>query len=171
MNKNLIYIAQISKPHGVKGLAKLISLAENAEDIFNYAQVFDDQMNPYKLKSHGQHNGNCFIVSFNGNTSRNLVEDLRGLKLYITRDMLPEISDDEFYSQDLKNLKILSPDLKEQGYVLDIHNFGAGDIIEMKILDKKNTVFLPFTQEYLIEINLEKQYLIFDFTKAGLNFI
>jgi 16S rRNA processing protein RimM len=168
MNKNLIYIAQISKPHGVKGLAKLISLAEKAEDIFSYAQVFDDQMNPYKLKSHGQHNGNGFIVSFNDNTSRNLVEDLRGLKLYITRDMLPQINEDEFYNQDLKNLKILSPDLKEQGHILDVHNFGAGDIIEMKILNQKNTVFLPFNQEYIIEINLEKQYLIFDFAKAGI---
>ena len=54
------------------------------------------------------------------------------------------------------------------GHILEIRNFGAGDIIEMSLIDKKDTIFLPFDRTFVTEINLEKNYMIFDFVGAGI---
>lgn len=169
MNDNLIYIAKITKPHGIKGQARILSHAQNPEDIFKYSHLCDEKLNKYKLKNHGQNN-NIFIVSFNDNTSRNLVEELTGTKLYIMREMLAEAADDEYYSKDLENLEVFDSNKNLRGFILEIHNFGAGDIFEMKIKDSKDTVFLPFDKKYIMEVNIKNGYLIFDFAGAGIEY-
>ncbi len=169
MTNNLIYIAKITKPHGIRGQAKLMSYAAKPEDIFIYPCLYDENLNEYKIKMHAQTN-NMFIIAFNKNTSRNLVEELAGTKLYITKDMLLPKAEDEYYNNDLVDLEIIDLEQKLHGHVVEIHNFGADDVIEMKILAQKETIFLPFNKEYLHEINLEKNYLIFDFIGAGVDY-
>lgn len=166
-NESLIYIAKITKPHGVRGQAKLISYADVPENIFTYPCLYDEKLNEYKIKSYSQ-NGNMFIISFNNNSSRNVVEEIAGLKLYITRDMMPKLLEEDVYYADLEGLDIFDNSLINRGYIVQIHNFGAGDLIEMKYLDKNDTVFLPFEAEFIIEINIKKRLFIFDFNKAGI---
>ncbi len=166
MNNNLICIAKITKPHGIRGQAKLISYAEQPENIFNYPCLYDENLNEYKLKINAQTN-NMFIVTFNKNTSRNLVEQIAGTKLYITREMLPVTEENEYYNSDLEGMEIFDNDKKLHGHILEVTNFGAGDVIEMKLLDKKETIFLPFEREFISEINLDKKYMVFDFVAAG----
>ena len=167
MTNNLICIAKITKPHGIRGQAKLISYAERPENIFNYPYLYDEQLNEYKFKINAQTN-NMFIVTFNQNTSRNLVEELAGTKLYITRDMLPKTEENEYYNSDLEGMEVFDSKKKLCGHILEIRNFGAGDIIEMSLIDKKDTIFLPFDRTFVTEINLEKNYMIFDFVGAGI---
>ena len=167
MTDNLICIAKITKPHGIRGQAKLMSYAEKPEDIFKYPCLYDDKLNEYILKLNVQNN-NMFIVNFNNNKSRNLVEEIAGTKLYITREMMPKSEQDEYYHTDLEGLEVIDLEQKLHGHIKEIHNFGAGDLIEMKILDSKETIFLPFGQEFVSEVNLAKKYLVFDFSKAGI---
>ena len=143
MKNNLIYIAKITKPHGVRGDAKLISYSEVPDDIFNYPCLYDEKQNEYKLKCKSK-NANIFIITINNITCRTAIENLAGTKLYIAREALPESSDDECYLNDLINVEILDADKKLQGHILQMHNFGAGDIIEMKIIDSEKTIYLPF---------------------------
>jgi 16S rRNA processing protein RimM len=69
------------------------------------------------------------------------VEEIAGTKLYITKEMLSEAAEEEYYNSDLEGFKILDDKEKLHGHILEMHNFGAGDIIEMRILDKKDTIF------------------------------
>jgi len=168
MDNNLICIAKITKPHGVMGDAKLMSYTANPEDVFNFPCVYDDKMNKYHLKKKSGVE-NIFVVKLNDNNSRNLIEELAGTKLYITKGMLaPSNMDEEYYHADLIGLDVLNQANQAFGKIIQVHNFGAGDILEVILLDKKDTVFIPFIDEFIIEINIEKQYLIFDFIKAGL---
>ena len=167
MTENLIYIAKITKPHGVRGQAKLISYADVPENIFNYPCLYDEKLNEYKIKNSSQ-NGNIFIISFNNNSSRNLVEEIVGLKLYITRDMMPKLSEEDVYHADLEGVSVLDANLINRGSIIQIHNFGAGDILEMKYIDRNDTVFLPFEAEFIIEINMKERLFVFDFNKVGI---
>ncbi len=167
MTNNLICIAKITKPHGIIGQAKLISYADPPENIFNYPCLYDENLNEYKLKMNAK-TGSMFIVTFNKNSSRNLVEEIAGTNLYITREMLPKTEDNEYYNRDLEGLEVLNTDKKLCGHILEIRNFGADDIIEMSLIDKKDTIFLPFDWTFIIEINLDKKYMIYDFVNAGI---
>lgn len=166
MTNKSILIAKITKPHGVRGLAKVMSYSENPDDIFNYPCLYDENLKEYKLEMKSKSN-NMFIVSFNNNTCRNLVEEISGTNLYINRESLPNLKENEYYNNDLQGLEIIDRDAKLHGHVLEIHNFGGGDIIEMKLPEKKETVFIPFDKEFIIEINLDKKYMIFDFIASG----
>jgi 16S rRNA processing protein RimM len=167
MNNNLICIAKITKPHGIRGQAKLISYSEIPEDVFNYPHLYDENLNEYHLKLNSQKE-NMFIVTFNDNKSRNLVEEIAGTKLYITRNMLPSSQEEEYYHSDLIDLDVLDSAKETRGKLIAIHNFGAGDIIEINHPEYKDTIFLPFNQEFIIKIDIEKKHIIFDFLKAGI---
>ena len=165
----LICIAKITKPHGIRGQAKLMSYAQIPEDIFSYPCLYDKNLKEYKLKMQTQTN-NMFIVTFNKNTSRNLVEEIAGTELYITKEMLPDIEENEYYNNDLEGLEVIDPDKKLHGHIVEIHNFGADDVIEMKILNQKDTIFFPFDKEFIKEINIKENHLVFDFLSAGIEY-
>ena len=159
--QNLIGIARVTKPHGIKGDAKLISYTQNPEDIFNYPHLYDENLNKYLLKKRSA-TINYFIVSINGCNNRNYIEEIAGQQLYITHDMLAATQSDEYYHEDLKDLELFNQDKKPCGKIVDIQNFGAGDILEVKLTDAKDTNYLPFQDEFIIEINIEKGYLIYN---------
>lgn len=169
MDNDLVYIAKITKPHGIRGQAKVISFAQPPENIFNYPCLYDKNLKEYKLKNNGQKD-NVFVISFNNNTSRNHTEEIIGIELYITKEMLSPTREDEYYNRDLEGLSIIDQDNKIHGHIIEIHNFGAGDIIEMQILDKKDTIFLPFNKEFIHEVNLDKKHLVFDFLGSGISY-
>ena len=72
---------------------------------------------------------------------------LRGLRLYVPRDVLPEPEEDEFYLADLVGLDALTPEGDALGRVKAVHDFGAGDILEIDPGQSRATFFLPFTRE------------------------
>ena len=117
---------------------------------------------------HSRKNSSHFVISFNNNNSRNLVEEISGLKLYITRDMMPKLSEEDVYHADLEGMDVLDSHLIKRGDIIRIHNFGAGDIVEMRNVDKNDTIFLPFEGEFIIEINMKTRLFVFDFDKAGI---
>jgi 16S rRNA processing protein RimM len=164
MTNNLIYIAQITKPHGIKGDAKLFSHTDNPKDIFTYPDIYDENMKKYHIK-YKSGKANPFIISVNGNESRNFIEEIAGIKLYITKDMLPPPKENEYYHIDLKDIEVFDSKNKSYGKIIDVHNFGAGEIIEVESPKHKDTVYLPFSKEFVIETNIKKKSMIFDFEK------
>ncbi len=179
VNKNLIYIGIITKAHGIVGDAKLISYCEKPEDIFKYSCLYDDKLNEYTLKKRSSLE-NIFIVRLSKAiadsdpkvltklTSRNEIEEIAGTKLYITRDMFANLKEDEYYYEDLKGIEVRTEENKVYGSVLEMRNFGGGDLLEVISPEHKDSVYLPFLKEFIIEVNLEKKYIIFDFKNSGI---
>jgi 16S rRNA processing protein RimM len=179
LNKNLICIGAITKAHGIVGDAKIISFAEKPEDIFKYPKLYDDKLNEYVLKKRSTIK-EMFIVRlskaladsdpklFTKLTMREEIEQLAGTQLYITKDMLSDITEGEYYYEDLKGLEVRDSENKPFGSIIEARNFGGGDLLEVMGPDLKDSIYLPFSKEFIIEINLEEKYLLFDFIKAGI---
>ena len=68
---------------------------------------------------------------FKGVATREDAERLNGIELYIAREKLPATDDDEYYHADLIGLAAVNAADEPLGRVIAIHNFGAGDIIEI----------------------------------------
>jgi 16S rRNA processing protein RimM len=94
------------------------------------------------------------IVRFHEIADRNAAEALKGTELFVSRDALPETEIDEFYHADLVGLTAEDTEGRTIGTVRAIHNFGAGDVIEIARADG-DEVFLPFTREVAQEIDLK----------------
>src|SRR6185295_18522918 len=89
--------------------------------------------------------GDHLVATFKGVATRNDAEKLNGIELYVPREKLPETDDGEYYYADLIGLAAVNAANEPIGRVVGIHNFGAGDIIEIAppsgptMLDRKST--------------------------------
>lgn len=84
---------------------------------------------------------------------------LRGLKLYVDRDRLPEPEEDEFYLTDLIGLEARDPDDQVVGTVKAVQNFGADDMLEIAPAAGGQTWYLPFTREAAPELYVSEGWL------------
>ncbi len=94
------------------------------------------------------------IVQLEGVADRNAAEALKGVELYVHRDQLPATEAQEFYHADLIGLVAEDEEGRRIGTVRAIHNFGAGDVIEIERADGSD-VLLPFTRDFVPVVDVK----------------
>ena len=87
---------------------------------------------------------------------------LRGTSLYVGRDRLPGLGDDEFYHADLIGLTVLDAGGTPVGRVTAVHNHGAGDLLEVDRSGPKSALLLPFTRAIVPTVDLAAGRIIAD---------
>ncbi|MEC7439839.1 MAG: ribosome maturation factor RimM, partial [Pseudomonadota bacterium] len=86
-------------------------------------------------------------------TDRDAAQALRGTELTVERGSLPEAEGDEIYHADLIGLAAETPDGTLLGRLVALHDFGAGEIAEVKP-ERGPSVMLPFGPDFVPEIDL-----------------
>ena len=151
-----ICVGQFAGAHGVRGLARLKPFTAVAEDVARYGPVeTEDAARHVAFEIVGQAKG-VLIVRVDGVTDREAAAALAGTRLYVGRDRLPAPDPDEYYQADLIGLAVVAPDGTPQGTIHAIHDFGAGDLLELALADGR-TVMVPFTRAVVTEIDLGRR--------------
>jgi 16S rRNA processing protein RimM len=158
---NKVCLGVIVGVHGVKGLMRVKSYTEIDSDILSYGILENDSGDQFEVKIKGKSKG-TLLVEVEGVTDRNIAESLKGTKLFISRDALPAPQEEEFYYSDLVDLSVYKLDGSFVGRVIGVHDFGAGDLIDISLKDSNQTVLVPFTREIVTEIDLENNTLTID---------
>ena len=141
----LILVGSISSAHGIKGDIIIKSYTHPIENIMNLTLV-DDKKNNLTLQKIRIIKKDNIICKLKECINRNQSELLIGTKIYCMRKNLPNTNVEEFYVEDLKNLDVCTADQKKVGVVLQVLNFGAGDLIEVRFLNSSSTTIYPFTK-------------------------
>ncbi len=157
-----IKVATFSAPHGVRGLVKLRTHTEAPDAVFAFAPLTDASgQTTYRLERKGQSKGQ-WIVAVDGCNSREQAEELRGVALYAPASALPEIDEtDAYYARDMAGLEVRTPDGQPVGIVHAVHNFGAGDLLEIIPKDGKSFMVV-FDRRTIPEIDISAGYLVYD---------
>ena len=154
---DLILIARIGAPHGVKGAVRVKAFTENAVAIGEYGPLVAKNGRAFAIR-HLRPDKSVVIVSFAGVDGRDAAEALNGTDLYVARSALPASDDaDEFYHADLIGLAALTPDGERFGTVIAVHDFGAGEMLEIEQQAEQargKTLLLPFTKAAVPQIDL-----------------
>ncbi|AIL65148.1 Ribosome maturation factor rimM [Rickettsiales bacterium Ac37b] len=153
------HIGNIIAAHGIKGEVKIQNFAAKYENILSFKQFYDNYGNKISLKFRLGAN-NKIIASVGNVNTRNQAEKLIGTKLFIERKEIESLQEEEYLHEELIGLRVLDQNKLEWGIIKSIHNFGAGDLIEVIYNENNDTNFFPFTKEVIIEINILKGYLI-----------
>lgn len=158
----LICIGAIAGAFGVRGEVRLKSFAANPEDIALYAPlVTEDGRRTFEVTLTGQ-TRNGFIARLSGVTSKEQADALRGQRLYVPRDRLPGLPNDEFYHADLIDLEVFDTGGAALGRVRAVLNHGASDLLEIAIPGQSETVLLPFTRQAVPTVDLAAGRIIAD---------
>jgi 16S rRNA processing protein RimM len=140
-----VCVAQIGAAHGIRGEVKLWSFTADPLAIKEYGPLeTEDGAARFKIESLRTAKDHL-VVRFSGIDDRNAAERLTNLRLFVPRTRLPATGADEFYHADLIGLKAVDASGNEFGTVIAVQNFGAGDLLEIKIPDDSETVLMPFT--------------------------
>jgi 16S rRNA processing protein RimM len=149
-----ICLGQIGAAHGVRGQVRLRSFTADPEAIGRYGPLETEDGRVVQIESL-RHAKDHFVASLNGISDRSAAEQLTNVKLYVLRERLPAPDQpDEFYHADLIGLAVVDRDGATRGTVVAIHNFGAGDLIEVKPTDSNKTQMLPFDDATVPVIDL-----------------
>lgn len=87
---------------------------------------------------------------------------LKGTRLYVSRDALPELPDDEYYYSDLEGLDVVDPGGAPLGKVVQVLNHGATDLLEIRVPGSSETALLPFTHAAVPTVDLGAGRIVAD---------
>ena len=163
-----ICIGAIVGVHGIKGEVKVKSFTEPDTNVDKYGVVENKSGNQkFELKVVG-HSKELLRVKIKGINDRTSAEALIGNGFYINREVLPDLEDeDEFYEADLIGLEVRQ-DNQVIGTVAGLYNFGAGEIIEIKLKSTGKLEMIPFTKAYVPDVKVSDGYITV--TSASLSF-
>ncbi|MDA0701644.1 MAG: ribosome maturation factor RimM [Proteobacteria bacterium] len=163
---DLVCVGAFAGAHGVRGGVKLRSFTEDPEAIAAYGPLFDESgARRFEIRLEGR-SGGLLLARLNGVEDRNAAEALKGLRLYVPREALPPPEGDEFYIVDLIGLAVEGKDGEVFGKVLAIHDFGAGELLEIGTAEGRSEM-IPFTAEAVPEVDQAGRRIVID-PPAGL---
>jgi 16S rRNA processing protein RimM len=149
-----ICVARIGAAHGVRGAVKLWTFTEDPFAVTRYGPLSSkDGARSFEV-THAHEAKGHLVATLRGVTTRNEAERLNGLELYVSREKLPATDDDEYYHADLIGLAAVTTAGEPLGKVIAIHNFGAGDIIEIAPPGSSTTMLLPFSNTVVPTVDL-----------------
>jgi 16S rRNA processing protein RimM len=156
---DLVLVGSLTAPHGIKGQMKLTSYTADTETIDDFPVLYSsDGTKQYYIRIRGVVKQQ-FLVDIQGCASRNDAERLRNTGLYAPRSAFPEVSDeDDFYITDLIGLEVRDASGEVTGIIADVHNFGAGDILDIRP-PQGASFMVAFTKDNFPEINMQERYV------------
>ena len=151
-----IRVARIGAAHGIRGEVKLWSFTEDPMAVANYGPL-ETEDGARRFEIEAARPGKDFLVArIAGIEDRNAAEKLRNIDLFVPRGRLPSIEEaDAFFHADLVGLEAVSEAGVALGAVIAIHNFGAGDLIEIEPASGGKPLLLPFNETTVPTIDLK----------------
>jgi 16S rRNA processing protein RimM len=149
-----VCLGQFGAPHGVQGEVRLHSFTADPAAITSYGPLEGEDGRVFAIEAMRPAKDH-FVAKIAGVADRNAAELLKNLKLYVPRARLPEPdAPDEFYHADLIGLVVVDRAGEKLGTVVAVHNFGAGDLIEMNPASGGKTQLLPFDDVHVPTVDI-----------------
>lgn len=152
-------VGVITGAHGIKGQVKLRSFTSDPLDIENYSPLLNETgTRCFEMQIDGE-TRQGLIATIKGIRDRNAAEALKGAQLFTEKSKLPPAEEEEFYYDELIGLDVRDNTGVILGKVVALYDFGAGDIIEMKLTAGGKEMY-PFTRQNFPEIRSEEGYIL-----------
>ena len=154
-----VLLGEIGAAQGLKGEVRLRSYTQEPAGIAAYGPLQDETGAKQIEIEHVRVTPKAVIARIKGVTTREGAEALNGTKLYMSRAALPERDEGEWYVADLVGLEAVDADGAPLGTVIGVHNFGAGDIVEVAPEDGES-LLIRFTEATVLEVDIEKGRMV-----------
>lgn len=161
--KNPVLMGVIGAAHGIKGQCRVKSYTADPAALGDYGTLYAQDGRAFDITDIRMAK-NAVVVTFDQVKDRNDAEALNGTELFIGRAQLPDdaLDEDEFYIEDLIGMDVLDADGTAIGAVMAVPNFGAGDMIEVALLNSaggvsSKTELYPFTKAVVPVIDMERR--------------
>jgi 16S rRNA processing protein RimM len=155
-----IRVARIGAAHGVRGEVKLWPFTQDPLAVADYGPLeTEDGTRRFEIETLRAAKDHL-VARIAGIGDRDAAEKLRNVDLFVARDKLPSIDEaDTFYYVDLVGMAAVTPEGVPLGTITAIHNFGAGDLIEIATTAGGEPLLLPFTDAVAPNIDTARRQI------------
>ena len=161
MIEKRVLMGVITGAHGVRGLVRVKSFTATPADLAAYGPLEDAAgERRFALELAGTLKG-VLLARVPGVADRNAAERLKGTRLYLARAALPDPGEEEYYHADLIGLAVVLKDGSIFGAVKAVHDFGAGDSLEIERPDGV-AVLVPFTSATVPAVDIKGGRLVLE---------
>ncbi len=165
--KSRILLGRIAGAHGIRGEVVIHAYTASPEDIGAYGQLTDAsgarsfQIEIVRVTPKG------VVARLAGVADRTAAEALKGVELYVDRDRLPAAAEGEFYHADLIGLAAVDPAGQAIGEIVGVQNYGAGDLLEIRLAGSAKTELVPFTDACVPEVDVRAKRAVIVLPRAS----
>jgi 16S rRNA processing protein RimM len=154
-----ILLGVVIGAQGLKGEVKVKTFTETPEKLGAYGPLHTKDGRRFVV-ANARASKDVAVVQFEDIGDRDAAEALKRVELYVPRSALPPAEEHEFYHADLIGMRAEDTEGRSIGKVIAIHNFGAGDVLEIEREDGGGTVLMPFTREIVPTIDIAEGRIV-----------
>ena len=156
---NLIFIGVVGNAKGLKGNVQINYFSKDLEKFKSYEYFYlGEKKEKYKVQKHFI-SGGSFSLKFFDINSREEAEVFKNKDVFIDSNQLNELDGENWYHSDLIGLSVETPKGDLIGEIEAIYNFGAGDVIEIKLISGKIEM-IPFTKDFVKDVKINSKLII-----------
>ena len=155
LGREKVLVGVITGAHGIRGEVKLKSFTVDPKAVATYGPLISATGEIFEITKLKPATSD-FIATLKHVTDRNRSEALKGTELFINRSQLPKTSDDEIYMYDLIGTSVYGVNHVLLGSVVGFENFGAGDLMDVRVEGRADTVLIPYTKKFITSATTEK---------------
>ena len=160
-DRRRVLLGEITGAHGVRGSVVLKVYTADPRSIAAYGPLADEAGRAsFTITVERVTPKGAVIARVKEVTDRNAAEKLRGVKLYADRDRLPKPAEGEYYHADLIGLAAVGPDGTGLGDVVAVVNYGAGDLLEIRLAGTKRTELVAMTEANIKEVDIASDRIV-----------
>jgi 16S rRNA processing protein RimM len=154
----LILIGRVAGAHGVRGEVRIVAYGDDPMALVSYRDLKREDGRPGLTVLSGRVAKDALVAKTAELTDKEAADALKGLKLFVPRSALPEPEEDEYYLTDLIGLQARSPDGEQLGKVINVADYGAGDILEIQP-QRGASWLVAFTQDAVPQVQVKEGWL------------
>ncbi len=149
-----ILLGVVIGAHGLKGEVRVKTFTETPDRLCAYGPLHAKDGRVFTVTAARVTAPDGAVVRFDGISDRDAAEALKGVQLFVARAALPTTEAEEFYHADLVGLRAEDAEGRLIGHVRGIHNFGAGDVLDIEKPDGSEAL-LPFTRDFVPVVDVK----------------
>jgi 16S rRNA processing protein RimM len=151
----------ITRPVGIRGAVRIHPYTSSPSAFLDYRNFLRLDLRPLTCLSARVDGRGEIISQFAEFPTRDSVESLRMRRLFVPRDKLPPLQDDEYYLRDLEGLLVISAlDGRLIGHVVAAQDYGAGVFLEISLSGSRLISTLPFHKESVLSVDLISKQIV-----------
>jgi 16S rRNA processing protein RimM len=159
-DQKLILVAHVAGAFGVKGEVRITTYTADPRALMDYGPLLRADGSHGLTLTAARPTKDGLVARAREIATKEEADAMRGLKLHVARDRLPEPDEDEFYLTDLIGLEAREPSGAVLGKVRAVQNFGADDMLEIAPAEGGPTWYLPFTRDAVPELHIADGWLL-----------
>ena len=157
--EDLIVLGKITSVHGVRGEVKIYSFTDPIDNLLGYSAWTlkrDGEVKQVELVS-GRLQGKALVAKLKGLDDREVARTFAGFDICVSRALLPDLDDGEYYWHQLEGLKVIDLQGQLLGRLDHLLETGSNDVMVVKpcpgSLDDRERL-LPYTEQCVQKVDL-----------------